>query len=919
MALSRRTFLGAGIGSAAVLPAVARSGEAPPPSPNALVFHVNGALLGVEVDPESTATALLRDQLGLTGTKRSCGAGACGACTISVDGTPVVSCLLPATSLQGRNVLTVEGIAANGVLHPVQKAFLAEDALQCGFCTPGFVIAAHDFCERWWASTAPGSVPSREQIATALAGHLCRCGAYEGIYRAVGCAAAGRFAVAEPPAPRVDGREKVTGAAKYTVDIRNPGQLVGRILRSPHASAVVRSLDFTAASAAPGVRAVFGLIEAGKRIRYAGQEIVAIAADNERQAQAALKLVQVVYDVLPAATSLEAARAETAPAVYARKDKPYRSSELPVFPAPWSNNVRGPVSASFGLRAGRARDVVAEPVGDSTRSVATWRTPVQAHTCMEPHAIVAWFKPEGDLFVWLSSQAVSWVAEDLAERFELRRDRVFVHAGYVGGGFGSKASFDPHMLAAIELSRAAGAPVAVVLDRHEEIATAGTRPGCALDLGLVASAGGEIEAITATAWGDSGVGVGHQAAGLLRLIYPSKNKQLADYDVVSHTSPGRPFRAPGGPPAHWAMECAVDEIAVARGEDPISLRRRWDPNPFRQRLFTAAEATSVWARRGKGANEGRFRRGVGVASAVWFYFTETATEVSLSVGPEGLLAATAGVDIGNGTRTVIAAGIREHFVGVDIGVRVGESTDVHGPMSAGSRTTASVFPAALDAARQLGELLAEDCAERDGLIDATATAEGVRHAGGLVPWKKVFVSGLRRTVVGRRRRDEHKYLLPIRPGGLGIGKVLTGGVAVAEVEVDTWTGRVRCLHVWSGLAGGRIVAPALAKNQAAGAVVQAVGYALYEDRRVDPKTGRVLTINMEDYRIPGIGDVPETEIHFDEEGLEWVNGGAVGISELATLATPAAIGNAVFDATGFRPRELPLHPYRMLAGLAVVS
>src|SRR5881392_28849 len=202
---------------------------------------INGRVEPLPDDPESLLVDVVRDSLNLTGTKLVCGAGVCGACTVLVDGVPVVSCLMPACAAAGKSVTSVEGIGAEK-LHPVQKAFMVHDALQCGFCTPGFIVEAAAFHDRWRAAKGTAT-PSREEIGAALSGHLCRCGAYEGIYSAVAAACAGQFDGREFAPPRVEAREKVTGAAKYTVDIRHDGQLEGVILRSPHAHARIDELD----------------------------------------------------------------------------------------------------------------------------------------------------------------------------------------------------------------------------------------------------------------------------------------------------------------------------------------------------------------------------------------------------------------------------------------------------------------------------------------------------------------------------------------------------------------------------------------------------------------------------------------------------------------------------------------------------
>src|SRR5262249_14990501 len=186
---------------------------------------INGRLASLPDDPEALLVDVLRDTLDLTGTKLVCGAGVCGACTVLVDGAPVASCLMPARAAADKAVTTVEGIGA-AALHPMQKAFMAHDALQCGFCTSGFIVEAVAFHDGWRAARGT-AMPSREEIGAALSGHLCRCGAYDGIFRAVADACAGRFDGDNVVSPRIEARDKVTGAAKYTVDIKQDGMLEG--------------------------------------------------------------------------------------------------------------------------------------------------------------------------------------------------------------------------------------------------------------------------------------------------------------------------------------------------------------------------------------------------------------------------------------------------------------------------------------------------------------------------------------------------------------------------------------------------------------------------------------------------------------------------------------------------------------------
>jgi xanthine dehydrogenase YagR molybdenum-binding subunit len=318
---------------------------------------INGRPASLPDDPDALLVDVVRDALELTGTKLVCGAGVCGACTVLVDGVPAVSCLMPAAAATGKSITTVEGIGAAG-LHPVQKAFMAHDALQCGFCTPGFIVEAAAFHDGWRASKG-AAVPSREEIGAALSGHLCRCGAYDGIFRAVADACAGRFDGEAAASPRVEAQEKVTGSAKYTVDIHHDGQLEGVILRSQLAHARIGELDLAPARAISGVSAVIPLLGDDRIVRYVGDPIAAVAAVDRKTALAAIAAIDVRSERLPSTIGLDEARKPDAPVVFEKsaRKKAGNVSEGGGAPAPWNGNIRGP-SAAFSKKPKKARSWV---------------------------------------------------------------------------------------------------------------------------------------------------------------------------------------------------------------------------------------------------------------------------------------------------------------------------------------------------------------------------------------------------------------------------------------------------------------------------------------------------------------------------------------------------------------------------------
>jgi len=884
---------------------------------------INGRPAPLPDDPDALLIDVVRDQCGLTGTKQVCGAGVCGACTVLVDGAPVVSCLMPAHAAAGKKVTTVEGIG-DAALHPVQKAFMAHDALQCGFCTPGFIVEAAAFCDRWRA-TKGSATPTREEIAAALSGHLCRCGAYDGIFAAVAAACAGQFDGRDVIAPRVEARDKVTGAAKYTVDIRHEGQLEGVILRSPIAHGRIDGLDLAPALALPGVSAAVSLLGDDRMVRFVGDPIAAVAAKDRKTALAAIAAIRFTPEKMPSVIGLDAARKSDAPVVFdkASRKKAGNVSEGAGGPASWNGNLRGP-SAAFSKKARKARSWLgsAREADDPLLVEATFRTATQQHTCLEPHAAVARF--DGDrLTVHASTQAVFHLKELIAKRYKLDHHKVRVIADHVGGGFGSKASFGMETVAAIELARAARAPVRIAYDRHEELSVTGYRPAAEMKIALLPSPQGDLKALSFTAYADTGAATNSTLAGLARLIYPAEAKELADFDVISNLPPGAPFRGPGGPPMAFALEQAIDEAAIRMKLDPIALRKRWDPNPNRQRLYDWALGLDVWRNRNKLQQSGRYRRGVGVATGYWLYIWQPGSKIEVAVKGGKLIASTSTQDIGQGSRTVIANTVADAF-GLEpheVEVRIGNSDLPEGPGAGGSRTTASVIPPTLIAVQKLKDAI-------------QGSAKRMPAPGSNAPWRELLAASPDLSASGVRPEDSRPTLpgirSPLREAGfigilfgwmmrrfsnLAIGAGVPSSVQVIEVEVDTWLGHVRVLNVHTGIAVGKIAAPALAHSQAAGSVIQGVGYALYEARETDPKSGDILTGGMEDYRIPGIADTPEIEVHFDEGGFDHVMGGSVGIGEVATVPTSPAIANAIRHAIGVRPMETPIRPDRLIAAL----
>ncbi len=886
--------------------------------------RINGQIFEFDVRPDESAVEVIRQRARLTGTKLVCGAGVCGACTVLVDGLPMTSCVLPAHSLEGCGVQTVEAYGPDN-LHPVQRAFMAHDGLQCGFCTPGFITEGISFYERW-RKTRGTAVPSRQEVAEALSGHLCRCGAYVGIYMAMQRACAGDFDdTTEIVSPRIEALEKVTGQAKYTMDIQHEGQLVGKMLRSPHASAEVVSIDFSAAKTIKGVKAVVKLLEEPQVVRYIGHPIAAVAAINEEIARQALDAIKIRYRIRSHVVDIPSARKENAPQVHPERNKNApTAAEGITFPGSWSGNVRK-VRLPLSKGSRRARKTLADAQNNDELLLVegTYRTQGQSHTAFEPHCCVANWDGPDKLTVHMSTQGTALRAHEIAEHFDLDDEQVELINHHVGGGFGAKNGLTIETIAAITLARAAYAPVSVVLDRYEEIAYAGYRPSAEVEFALAADKTGAMKAFSAKAYADSGIAINSFIAATMRFIYPNAPRILEDYDVVTNMAPGTPFRAPNGPSACWALEQAVDEVAHKLSLNPLDLRRQWDSHELRHKLYDWVETIPAWRERDALASQtGRFRRGIGLAMSYWFYGYHFDSETEVIASAEGITARMATQDIGTGARTVMARAVAEVFRirPEEVTVEIGNSLAPRGPAAGGSMATASLFYPTQQAAEKVRDQIVNAAQEQLGLLEIEVTEGGVNHDDGYLPWNKILRRIAPVRAIGKRGTDSRFNPLPALTKmftgmGMVIGRPSTGAVCVSEVEVDMLLGKVRVLRVWEGIAAGKIHVPELARSQVHGAVIQGIGYALYEERNIDTPTGSILNLGLEEYRIPGIGDIPEIEVFFYEKGFEHAKGGGVGFSEVATVPVAASIGNAIFHATGQRHYELPIRPDRILQGV----
>ncbi len=696
------------------------------------------------------------------------------------------------------------------------------------------------------------------------------------------------------PAARLDGPERVRGEARFTADLQLPGMLHAAILRSPHAHARVRRIDLTRALAAPGVRGALGPGEAKgleEEPGYAGAPVAAVAADTFAQARAALRLVDVEWEELEAVLDPEEAVARGQ------------------FTTEPERHERGDFE-----RALAEADVVVE---------RTYRTSVVLHNSMETHqAVCEWI---GDtLNVYISTQYIWGVREDVAEGLGIPADKVRVVCEFMGGGFGSKNGAGEYSFVAAELARRTGRPVRCMLTRREENTSAGNRNATIQKLvagarsdGTIVALGGEF--INAVGWS----GWSTMTDGPMRMLYACDNVRTVCYGAKINTPPMKPFRAPGFVEGTFGLESLIDELAAGLNIDPFELRRKnyADSNngtPYSSKNLAACYelAQKHWDRRHevRARSGSTWKHGIGMASQIWYGGGGPPSYAWTRVGSDGRIAVvTAMQDIGTGTSTVMAQIAAEELgVPLDrVDVVLGDSA--RGPyvtLSAGSSTVPSLGPAvraaAADAKRQILEIAAQRFDLEERVLD-------IRHGivvsadGNLsVPLEELLGVLGNAQILGKGARGPN-------PTGMSVN---TFGVQVAEVAVDVETGEVRVERIAAVHDVGRVVNPLGARSQVEGGIIQGIGHTLSEVRLLDPETGNVLTTTLDSYRMPTIADVPEIVCEFVDKPDEHLTSlGSKGLGEPPIVPTAAAIANAIRDATGADVHELPISREEMLRAL----
>jgi putative selenate reductase molybdopterin-binding subunit len=874
-------------------------------------------------------------QLGWLGVKKGCDSGDCGACSVLLNGDPVHSCLVPAFRADGCEITTIEGLATDGALHPVQRAFLQAQGFQCGFCTPGMIITASSLNQA-----------QRSDLATALKGNLCRCTGYRAIEDAIRgvrhvdetdpVAPSGRN-VPAPAGPAV-----VTGKARYTFDIAVDGLLHLKLLRSPHAHARILSIRTEAALAVPGVVSVLTWKDTPARrfstarherdrdnpddtmilddiVRFVGQRVAAVVADSEAAAEEGCRRLVVDYEVLPAVFDAEEAMAQGAPVIHdagpqARILNPARNILAEV------HSHIGDVDKGFA-----AADFVHE---------GTYVTQRVQHSHLETHGAVAWLDGDGRLNLRSSTQTPFLARRALCTLFDLEPAGVRVYCDRVGGGFGGKQEMLVEDIVALATLRT-GRPVKLEFTREEQFTGATYRHPMRIHVKAGVRRDGTLTAIAMRvvsntgAYGNHGASVLYHACGESIGVYRCDNKKVDGYAVYTNTVPSGAFRGYGLSQTNFAVESTMDELARGIGMEPITLRRRNAVHPGDPMVSTGppehdVEYGSYGLDQCLTLVEQAMARGGGLPSPgpPWLIGEGIALGMIDTVPPNGHHAdarvtlrddgiyelAVGTAEFGNGTTTVHAQIAATALGTTAARVRIRQSdTDHlgHDTGAFGSTGTVVAGFATKRAADLLRQEIAAFAAEQAGGAAAMWSLQPDAVVGG---GRRIGLAALASAAKTARRE------LTATGTSAGTPRSVAFNVQAFRVAVNPHTGEIRILRSLHAADAGFVINPMQCRGQVEGGVAQALGATLYEEAVIGPD-GRVVNPSFRGYHIPAFADVPRTEVMFAETSDRLGPFGAKSMSESPYNPIAAALANAVADATGIRFAVLPLKADRIFPAL----
>jgi len=923
-----------------------------------ITINVNGDEYEVAVSTKMTLLDLLRDELKLTGTKRGCELGDCGACTVILDGKVVNACLVLALDSAGKKVETIEGLSTGGELHPIQRAYIEKGAIQCGYCTPGMIMRTKSILDN-------NSNPTKKEIQEELSGNLCRCTGYTKIVEAVETArdyingvpppelefmpqkSAIDLSVVGKRLPKIDAPEKATGRALYTDDIDLPNMIYGKLLHSTVPHARILSIDTSKAKALPGVKVILTgsdvpdvrwgtspprydeTILAKDKVRFVGDVVAAVAAIDEETCYKALDLITVEYEELPAVFDPMEAMKEGAPRLFDDK---------------YENNINTHVDHHFGdVDKGFAEaDHIREQRFVGNR---TYQNP------MEPHCSIAEWDSLGRVTLHTSTQVVHYVHHQLSHILGIPLGDIRVIMTHCGGGFGCKAATTTIEVISIFLSKAAGCPVKMRFSREEMYLFGRGRHKQYIDLKIGVKNDGTITAVKQKAvleggaYSSFGIVSTYYAGSMLTTLYKFPNYKYEGFRVNTNLPPCGAFRGHGCPHPRFAFESLLTMIADDIGMDSIDIRLKNAMTPEYHTIndldihsceFTAC-IEEVRTKSGWDQKKGNLPRGNGIGIGCGGFVSGAGypiyrskfphSNATIKVVEDGSRAILfiGDADIGQGSDTVLAMAACE---------AMGITFDRISVVSADSDLTPIGFGAYSSRVTLMGGNASKMAGEEVKKQILTQAAEIMHVEADKLEAKdnRVFLKEDPATFISWEEAgfacfSKHGPLLgkghyspPEGLGGtykgaaVGTSPAYSFSATVCEVEVDMETGKVKVLNFYDAHDCGTAVNPMLVEGQAEGAVLMGMSEVLFENEVFDNK-GKMINPDLHNYLIATSADMPEIHSTIVDSYEPHGPYGAKEVGEGATLPVLGAIANAVADAIGTRVFELPITPQRVLEAI----
>ena len=870
-------------------------------------FILNGAPRRVIVDPRKNLLKVIREDLRLTGTKDGCSAGHCGTCAVLMDGEVVLSCRVPVSKAQGKEITTIEGIGTLKNPHPLQLAFAKAGAIQCGFCTPGMIVRAKSILDK-------NLDPSRDEIKKALQPHICRCTGYQKIFEAIELAASylrgktksielkltGKGTIGQP-VTRPDALEKATGTTLYAADLAVDGCAFIKVLRSPHHHAKIVHVDKAEAEAIPGVLAVLTAedvkgtnilkmagddqpILCGNKVRFVGDPVAAVVANSEEIASYALEKIEVTYEPLDTVLTPEEALKEGAIKVH--DDRSNLFFEQPII----HGDVKKGLSES---------EVVIEK---------TYTTQTVEHGYLENDAGVAYIDENGQLIVMSASQNIHAHRKTISEALGLSPEKVRVIQTPTGGAFGGKLDVSVGGIlgfAALKLKR----PVKLVYTRSETFAATPKRHPFLMKVKVGAKKDGTLMALDFDVTADGGAYKSFSNSVTQRGLIHSQgpyhfpNANVYGKAVYTNTAFKGAMRGFGVPQVAFAIESILDELAMELKMDPLALRMKngfvtGDTTicgqvldhaiGFQECMKTLKPLYKKALKEAKANTTNEIKRGVGLGG-VWFGPGRSAPDQSEAwaelLSDDTLQVWIAASDMGQGTDTMFWQ-IAAETMGFPLEKVKVFTTDTEitpdGNFSAGSRQTYVSGRAVQMAVEELKkamdqngvktyhEMKAKDLPTLYKAVNKPVTSRPDPKTGQGIPWE-----------------------------------TYSFGIQMAEVAVEIKTGKVDVLKITSVHDLGTVINIQNVEGQLHGGIYMGLGYALMEEF-VYTKTD-----SFAKFRVPRAKDMPDMEVITFNIPRKKGPFGASGTAEYADVPTAPAIANAIYHACGARVRDLPITPEKI--------